>query len=245
MTNNLDIISSTSTADIISWLKKENVQAIHATNGIYAAPRDLVVPTTLAGFEYITDQPENAAGALVIAVNSDKSVRHLAHHAAAEGKTFKAPNEDENTRARKVLEAVAAQHPNRKVIGLYYDETTPNALYDALAGDPDINMKTLFKFGYGTDPKSARIEGAANFSTIYGFPFPNDDKPLCHELTVDEDQSAFVCVHDLTVENRMHNTPYLSKSNKVLFPVATSLVQYRQLPEAPQTQTTTPDTPKP
>lgn len=105
------LINSTNHDDIIGVLQEAEVSAIHATNGTYAYPKEMIEPTPL---------------------------------------------------------------------------------YDAISKSGVVKMKSLHKWGYRTDPDAPKIEGAHNFATVYGFPLPNDTKPLCHDLTAYEDQSSFV-----------------------------------------------------
>lgn len=207
-----------SAEDAFDELAHIGVFSGHFTNGVYSFPPTLVVPTVLAGFQYAVDKaaPDDNA-ALIIAVNSDKSM------AVIDAKSGKPTLENEETRARKVAEPLAMQNPNRKVVVVYYDEETPNALYDAL-NRKGFKAQSLFKWGYGTNPQAGVIEGAENFGVVRGFPLPNDIKPVCTELTRKTDQKGSVEVVDL-------RGTYISADNKCLFRVLDAgLLEYAANP---------------
>lgn len=187
-------INTTQFADILVTLKQMNVNAAHFTNGTYAFDTKLVVPTTLAGFKRATQSYPRLP--LVIAVNSDKSMEAM-------GKTG---FEDQHTRASKVAEPLQQLFPNNKVIVLYYDEETPLELYQAL--EKHNLTRTLHKWGYGTSKDAPMIKGAECFEQVYGFPLPNDKKPLCYHDTEKAKIPQDILIDDLrgkliTAENRL------------------------------------------
>lgn len=201
---------------------------LHITNGTYAYAASLIVPTVLAGFEYIADTVAAPEDPFVIAVNSDESMRIIMENriqrASSEWEKEKlradaAKLENETVRAEKVAVPLALQHPRRAVIVIFYDEETPTDLYRFLKDK--ISLHTLFKYGYGTDPTAPKIEGAACFETVLAFPLIKDPKPICYDITASEDQSRCVQVVPLHREIAdQPNSPYLSENGKILFPVA-------------------------
>lgn len=194
--SNLTVINNTDSAIIRATLEREGINSAHFTNGTYAYAADMIVPTTLSGFYYLHDQEEPSPSAFIIAVNSDKSMQGImdAKKASTEERAALEPQE---TRALKVAKPLAAKFPNRDIVVVFYDEDTPTALYDYLA-ETGFGMESLHKWGYGTDPNAPKIEGAHNFKRVLAYPLPNDTKPVCHDITVHEDQSAFVEVVKLS-----------------------------------------------
>ena len=59
---------------LIKALAKQGISTGHFTNGTYASPQALIVPTVLAGFQYAVDQEANKGSPLIIAVNSNASM---------------------------------------------------------------------------------------------------------------------------------------------------------------------------
>lgn len=166
---NVTVIHSTDFADIIAVLPAGGA---HFTNGTYAPPAALIVPTTLAGFEHV-----NSVEALpmVVAINSDVSMRNMG----------KGEFESQLLRAEKIKRPLAEKFPNQEIYIIFYDEPTPVELYKALAATG--RTATLHKWGYGTTPEAPRIEGAEFFKTVYAFPLPNDTKPVCWFDTAPQD----------------------------------------------------------
>ncbi len=230
---NLTVMTSTAAIVVAADLRAKNISSGHFTNGTYAPPASLVVPTVLAGFHYArategkTEQP-----ALIIAVNSDHSMADLnaqrrvvmAQEVAAGRKTEAesaklaaeiAALEDQRSRALKVAVPLALQNPDRPVVVAFYDEATPNKFYDGLKA-AGFGMATLFKWGYGTKPQEGRIEGAENFCRTLGFPLPNDIAPVCATITPIGGQKGTVTVVDL----REGAGNQIGRDNKILFTVA-------------------------
>jgi len=218
--------------DAFAELAKAGVSSGHFTNGVYSFPASLVVPTVLAGFQYALDKSgPNDNSALIVAVNSDKSM------AVIDAKSGKPTLETEEVRARKVAEPLALQNPNRQVVVVYYDEETPNALYDKLSA-AGFGMQSLFKWGYGTNPQAGVIEGAENFNVVRGFPLPNDIKPVCTELSRKTDQKGSVEVVDL-------RGTYISPKNECLFRILdTELLPYAAKGDGAAAAPITPPPPK-
>lgn len=210
-------INLTDKDGIVECLKKIGVDRAHFTNGTYTMPVDKMMPTTLAGFQCVSDNFSKPTDAFVIAINSDISMSRImdAKNASVEER---AAVESQLMRAHKVAGPLQAQHPDREIVVMFYDEDTPTALYDHLA-ENGFDMVTLHKHGYGTEPNAPRIEGAHNFSKVLAFPLPHDEKPVCYELTQRGNQTGTVTVVKLTEEVGPHGAPYISKSGEVLFPL--------------------------
>ena len=194
--DNLTIINNTDSSVIRAALEREGIESGHFTNGTYAYAAEMIVPTTIAGFNYLNDQEEVSPSAFIIAVNSDVSMKGVmdANNASDQERYTL---ENQQTRALKVAKPLADEFPNRSIIIMFYDEDTPTVLYNHLA-ETGFGMRSLHKWGYGTDPKLPKIEGAHNFGQVFAFPLPNDTKPVCYDLTVAEDQSDVVQVVKLT-----------------------------------------------
>ena len=201
---------------------------IHATNGTFAYAADLIVPTTLAGFQFIAESRalHKKHQNFLIAVNSDVSMAAIMEAKNAP-QSERDALEDQHTRALKVALPLALQHPERSIFVAFYNETTPNELYRALAYEVNADLYTLHKWGYGTTPDAPKIEGSEYFGITLGFPLPNDKKPLCYDLTPAEGNNN-VHVFKLTEPNG-RQPAYLSTEGKMLFPVAdTSLERHTQ-----------------
>lgn len=197
-------IDSTNHNDIILELLAISKQGAHFTNGTYAFSADLIIPTTLAGFKQVLQSQPHLS--LVIAVNSDKSMAAL-----------NKPNaEPQAVRAAKVAEPLAKAFPNNQILIIYYDKKTPTELYEAL--NKKHLTKTLHKWGYGTSANSPKIEGAQYFETVFGFPLPNDKKPVCYDITPKPDTPQKINVIDLRND--------LISENGVLFDLPEELEKY-------------------
>ncbi len=249
MLHNILLIEDTNPLDIAQKLRPFN--AVYATNGIYMPPPEVVIPTTLAGFEYITDLPTTQAdsSALVIAVNSNISMQTIkeqkiqnAHSASEKASIFASFKniEDQKIRALKVAEPVALQHSNYTIVVLFYDEGSCIDLYKTLK-ESHVKLNTLFKYGYGLSPQGPKIEGSEYFNTTLAFPFvtPNTT-PVCADITPTADQRDVVKVVSLheSLPN-MLKSPYLSAAG-VLFPVHEDLLAYSQTQEIKRQSRQTP-----
>lgn len=237
MPGNFTLIPSSDAVQIYKELTSRGASAGHFTNGTYAPPESLVVPTVLSGFQYIVDNAAKKDDALIIAINSDESMKHIniqrinaAYRvrvrklregkedpkdieAALQKVAREVQNmENQETRALKVGIPLALQNQDRKVFIVFYNEETPNKLYDTLKNH-GFGMETLFKWGYGTKPEEGRIEGAENFRKVFGYPLPNDIAPVCAALTPIEGQKGQVKVVDL----REGALNYVSRQNKCMF----------------------------
>ena len=202
--------------------------SVHCTNGTYAYEAAMIVPTTLAGFKFIDDKVADLSDVFLVAVNSDVSMQNIMNQKNASA-AERAALEDQHVRAAKVAIPLSEMFPHRTILVVYYDKETPTDLYGSLyvAG---LNLKSLHKWGYGTDPNAPKIEGAYGFRNKIAYPLPNDVKPVCFDLTVKEDQSAIVQVVKLTEAIGPHRAPYISKQGKVLFPVPASLASHAENP---------------
>ena len=123
-------------------------------------------------------------------------------------------------RAETIAVPLAREHPKRKLAVIFYDEATPIDLYRSFAADKGLIPASLHKWGYGLDSKGPKIEGAEFFADVLGFPLPKDgDQPLCHDLTVSEDQRK-VQVFDLTQEKTPTGDTYINKAGRVTYPIS-------------------------
>jgi hypothetical protein len=188
--------------------------SIHATNGTYAYDAHMIVPTTLAGFQFIAenDRLSKKHHMFLIGVNSDESMKRIGIEV----------KEDQMKRAWKVAGPLALQHPTRDIAVAFYDEETPEELYRTLKHDVGADLISLHKWGYGTAPDAPKIIGSDNFDFTLGFPLPNDKKPVCYGVTPVEDQ-PHVNVFRLT-EPVCGKGPYMSEQGKILFPVVDPLL---------------------
>ena len=203
---NLQIISSTLKEDIINELKKSVPTGAHFTNGTYAYDKSLVVPTTLAGFKRVMQVWPHLP--LVIAVNSNQSMAEIGQ----------VDFEDEIERAQKVAEPLAEVFVGQPIIAIFYDEKTPKELYEKLAAHG--LTRTLHKWGYGTSLAAPKIEGAEFFEMVYGFPMPNDIKPVCYDQTAIAEEPQQIIVDDL-------RDVLINSHNKVLFELPETLNEFQ------------------
>lgn len=201
------LIESTTHEEILARLKVLHIASAHFTNGTFALSPEITVATTLAGFKHVlADNNPNLP--LVIAINSNESMRLM-------GKTdFK----DQKIRADIVAKPLADAFPNNKVIIMFYDEKTPNKLYELLAKNKMTH--SLYKWGYGTEPNAPKIEGAELFSVVYGYPLVNETKPVCWEETPVVDQKNIIKVTDLRGK-------LITSERKCLFSLPDSLKDYQ------------------
>ncbi|MAZ44661.1 MAG: hypothetical protein CMF48_05770 [Legionellales bacterium] len=238
---NLSLLKGDSVEDTADQMfALQGVKSLIVTNGIYMEPADLVVPTTLAGFEFSLDtkcrlEPHHRRedSILFIGVNSDVSLQAIIDakiktqnlnpeeaHALKE----KAASQTQYDRANRVAVPLALNNPKCRVVVAFYDALTPNSLYEAF-NLKHVNLDILFKFGFGGISQGV-IEGSENFMTVYSFPFPNDARALCHDITRrpegDEVKGPPITLVKLTepVEpSRLIRTPYMTPSNKLCFEV--------------------------
>lgn len=240
----------------------------HFTNGTYAAPADLIVPTLLAGFRFITDRfAVDTDDSLAVAINSDSSMFHIYNALATKAveEAFMAlmqtnnpdhyqaipaaewadrlsdfrrsdqgeavfrqvkdakmkTHQEEAQRAKKIAIPLALEHPRRRVQICFYHEATPHDLYEHLSQTQGLRLISLHKWDYGIDPKGPKIEGAEFFENVIGTPLPKDaDKPLCHDITVKENQTRKVQIFNLMTEEKgPSGTHYLTRNGKVAYPL--------------------------
>ena len=205
---NLHIIEDTDKTEIIEQVKTLTNGFLHATNGAYGAPLDVVWGTTVTGFRFLNDHIVGIQDAFMIAVNSDQSMN-------AAGKPTP---ETQIERAMKVALPVAATHQGRQVLVTFYDEQTPTELYNALADAEGITPATLHKWGgFGIGENAPVIEGAESFERVYAFPFYNKDKPAFWDDTKTGNQSDIVEVVDLHRTTKNEGKAYLDVNNRPLF----------------------------
>lgn len=236
MYHNFTSIHSTDEQTIVETLRNLGRTKLHCTNGTYAYEAARIVPTMLAGFKFIDDKIAAPTDSYLIAVNSNVSMKNIMDQKNASG-AERAALEDQLVRAMKVAGPIAELFPQKDIVAVFYDKSTPTDLYNALA-DAGFEMESLFKWGYGTDPTAPKIEGADRFKRVLAYPLPNDVKPVCFDLTPREDQSGIIQVAKLAEIPGPHGAPYISKQGKVLFDVPASLASH-----AERAVTVTPPTP--
>jgi hypothetical protein len=214
---NLIIIDTVNESDIAREILGNGINTVHCTNGTYAYPREKILPTILSGFQFVADRFAASGDAFLVAVNSDASMADIM---TAKGSLEKA--ESQQVRIAKFAGVLAEQFPDRKIVVAFYDKATPTDLYQSLKQE-GLGMASLYKWGYGTDPKAPKIEGASSFDHVLAFPMLNDARPVCYDLTPVEDQTGIVSVFRLEGEQGAHGKPYLSaQTGKALFPVPAS-----------------------
>lgn len=200
------LIQDTDHKEILTKLKQAGVKGAHFTNGTYAWPQSVTVATTLAGFKYVVDSVD-ASLSLIIAINSDKSMYELGK------KDFASQTE----RAASVAGPLAQAFPDNRVFVVFYDDKTPNALYEFLARHNVTT--TLHKWGFGTSPDAPKIEGAENFANVFGYPLMGDKKPLCWDDTPTAEQPN---VHVADLRNKL-----ITPARLCLFALPESLASYQ------------------
>lgn len=224
--SNVTVIRATDEVTIAQELKALGHTDLHCTNGTYSYAAERIIPTMLAGFHYLHDKVAAHGDAFLIAVNSDVSMNAIMDQKQA-SQEERAALEDQYQRAMKVAMPLSYQFPDRKIVVVFYDKGTPNDLYDTLAAEA-LNLETLHKWGYGTDPKAPKIEGAENFNRVLAYPLPNDVKPVCYGITGHADQADIIQVIKLSEVEGPHGKAYISAKGKVLFPVAALLEEHAE-----------------
>lgn len=224
--NNIAVVRATDEQAIAQELKALGHTDLHCTNGTYSYAAERIVPTMLAGFQFIDDKVATNGDAFLIAVNSDVSMNAIMDQKQAP-QTERDALEDQYQRALKVAMPLSDQFPDRTIVVVFYDKATPNDLYDTLAAEA-LNLETLHKWGYGTDPNAPKIEGAENFNRVLAYPLPNDVKPVCYGITGHADQADIIQVVKLSEVEGLHGKPYISAKGKVLFPVAAFLEEHAE-----------------
>lgn len=222
--SNLHIIETTDKAVIASKLGilTRGGGSVFANNGTYAFPKDALLPTTLAAFQFIVDRFATSPNdVLLVALNSDASMQVF-----YDGKGTPA-EERENfvTRAAKITGALSSQFAGHRVVIIVYDEETPHELYEHLSNS-GLPLDTLYKFGYGTDKKAPPIIGGEFFERVLAFPMPNDEKPFAFDQTEMRGMPFVPEFYNLTKEDGSHGVPYLTPQGKILFPVVPELRKY-------------------
>lgn len=223
---NIVVVRMTDEQAIAQELKELGHTDIHCTNGTYSYAAERIVPTMLAGLQYINDKIAAHGDVFLIAVNSDVSMNAIMDQKQAT-QAERDALEDQYQRAMKVAMPLAEQFPDRVIAVVFYDKATPNDLYDTLAAEA-LNLETLHKWGYGTDPKAPKIEGAENFNRVLAYPLPNDVKPVCFGITAHADQADIIQVVKLSEVEGPHGKPYISAKGKVLFPVPVLLKEHAE-----------------
>ena len=230
MSDNLIIISEANHQAIIDRIAQEGITRAHFTNGSYAHPSKPIGATTLVGYQYLRDQGIYRPGeAVVIAANSHSSIKRaieakIAKGTANEGDVAKI--EGQVSRAMKPAVPLAVQmaafQPDEKVFVCFYDEDTPTAFYEAVSMDGRVRFGSLHKNGYGTNPNEGRIEGTEFAEHVFGFPLPDDLRPLYHDLTRGQEpgDADKVVVENLTTKIGPHGSAYITPSFDVLIPLA-------------------------
>ncbi|MCB1537833.1 MAG: hypothetical protein H6865_07160 [Rhodospirillales bacterium] len=197
------------------------VNALHVTNGTYAYAREQILPTMLAGFKFIDDRFLNDGAGLLIAVNSDASMRDMLAAKGAGAEEF-ANLEPQDERAAKVAPALAAQFPGRRVFVCFYDQADPRDLYFGLYQSARVCLRSLQKWGYGAARTSKPILGAEYFENVFSFPLPQSVAglmPVAWDVTPEGATRRDYLAVDLTRAVGRHGRPYISAGNQVLFPV--------------------------
>ncbi len=210
LAGNLHLIQTSDLAAIADTVAAMGPAGLHVTNGIYAPPQEIVLNTTLAGFQYIADNRAGLHDIFMIAVNSDASVA-----AIKPGE----PHEDQVTRALKVAQPLAVQHPDRPVVAAFFDAATPVELYETLHS---VSLESIHKWGgYGAGKDKPVIEGAELFRESFAFPYLDPKaKPACYDETRRGDQTDHVEAVSLHHEIGRHGVPYLKgKENRALFAI--------------------------
>ncbi len=194
---------------IIKDLDSPSGRALHFTNGTFSMPAEKILPTALAGFAHINSiaGPDDV---FAIAINSDQSMFDILKQKNASDEEI-AKLESMEVRIGKIMDALAQEFLGCTFVIIPYDESTPTELYNTLA-EEGVNLGSLHKWGYGTEPTGPRIEGAHNFPRVFGHPLPNDEKPVCYDVTVEGNQTGYVEIVDL----RAGEKPFITKEGKYI-----------------------------
>lgn len=231
---NIHLLNGSSTDDTIRYLKAVGIigvipRAVHMTNGTYTLPISKIVPTTLAGFACINQKLGffSKSDVIMIAFNSDKSMRN-SYVGRPNQQKLNDELESEEVRAKKVLLPLSEYFVGHDIVGVFYDEETPLELFTAFkrAG---LNMKTIHKHGYGTNPDDKPIIGAGFFERVFAFPLLGDERPVMHnETRVSNGYDVYPKPEDVIKlwEEKLGGLSYLSTDGRILFPAPSSLLMW-------------------
>lgn len=232
---NTHFVQDLNVSDITSSLRARGICDAHFNNGTFTLPKDVFAPNFLAAFQRILDLHPDTRSSLIVALNSDKSMRD-----SYRGK----PNEEElndelksqEVRAENILSLLGSMYPYRKSAVIIYDEQTPRELYSALKLQKTIEMLSLHKVGFGTSPGDKPIIGSAEFPFVHASPLYNDEKPVMHQDTPVDDPSARApdMVEKLTEKRGLHKKPYITTKGGLLIPVPKELAKYSAPPSGPR-----------
>lgn len=239
---NMIIIKDTDKKKIADMIAGNGISRVHATNGAYSFPTRPSAATTLVGYQYLRDKGVYRPGdAALIAVNSHTSLARGIQEKIAQGSATHADIdkiEDQMARAAKPANSLTIQmqkfHPRESVIVCFYDEATPTEIYESLASDGRIRICSLHKNGFGTDPQAGRIEGAEFAENVFGFPLPNDGRPLYDDITRKQTDEDFARVQTAELKTAVgpHGKPYITPDFTVLIPLAAGLEEFAPKPSA-------------
>ena len=217
--DNLTYIRNTDPKAVKATLSRMGVGALHATNGVFAGPANILLPTNLAYFKMMDDQYDD--GAFLIGVNSDASVKILDQQKEARGE--KIPQSiPQDQRVGMIGNAVAQLFPQRSVILAVYDSDKPIDMYEELARS-DMEMRTLFKGNYGTVEGAGKIEGSHCFERVIASPLPHVTAHILPyaALVTDPADAEEIERYEITklTEDavQLNGRPYLAESNQLLF----------------------------
>lgn len=218
----MHVLVTTNHDEIVRGISALTPEGANFSNGTYATqetlPLSKILPTVIAGFQYITTAEETAkyhSLPIVVLLNSDESLKQI-------GKIDFA-GRDQMQRAEDIGTWLQQCFPDNEIILCFYDETTPTELYEKLNGQ--LLTKTHHKWGYGTKPNQPIIEGAEYFDMTFGFPMPDDTNPVCYNETRMPDPNQPQQVHVVDLRDTL-----IDEDRQLLFdnPYTSSLQQSKR-----------------
>jgi len=233
--NRTHFITDTNPQQIIEQLKSRGIDEAHFNNGTFTLPKDIFAPNFLAAFQRVLDLQKDMQTPLIVALNSDKSMRD-SYVGKGNEKELNDNLVSQEDRAENILSLLGAMYAHRHCVVVMYDEQTPRELYAELT--KRIKTLSLHKVGFGTSPDDKPIIGSKNFAFVHASPLYNDEKPVMHSETPSTDPSARTpdVVEKLTEEVGPHGQPYITTKGGLLMPVPAALQKYSATKDDPRPQ---------
>jgi hypothetical protein len=142
---------------VASVLKSRGIKSGHFADDTFPESAQDIPSAILSGFQYAVDNaPKGDKSALILAMGSDKSQSH---------------NKSEMVRAVEIAEPLVEKFPDRKVVVLFFDEKTPEELYNALATN-GFGMESLFNLHDSRKTERLSAAGSAFFKRLRAHVLP-------------------------------------------------------------------------
>jgi hypothetical protein len=218
------IIGYTRPSVMVVELNKHGFKEGHFTDTEFLKAED--EPMLLASYKRVTDLHSNKKVPLIVALNSDQSLRdfYLGKPNEAE---LKANHIPQNIRAKKVVSLLSECFPDRKIAVVFFNEPDAYELYKSL-NFWGMGMRTVHKTGLDVKQQNKPVIGGGFFDYVFAWPHYTGNKPLTHvdrEKLFKGDRKPHR-VEDLTKLQMQFNSRYISKEGALLFKLPKKLKHY-------------------